>query len=162
MWVRRLFQRMRERRQAPRVQTDGLVAYYWTGSITKPKVVRDIGLCGACIIAADSFYPRTVVQIIFEDADKKGDDGLPAPHICVCGRVCRKTSDGFCVEFLISGSQERLHLRRFLNGLKRKDPVDTVAATAPDRATAVEPEEGATLSECQPESEGPEHTETKT
>lgn len=171
MWVRRLLQRITERRQSPRVQAEGLVAYYWTGSVPKPKVVRDIGLHGAYIFAADTFYPRTVLQIIFEDADQKQNDGLPAPHICVCGRVCRKTPDGFCVAFLFSNSQERLQVRKFLNGLKRKAPGD--AATVPNAAnveraqgacepsqSVVEPEEAATPAECKPESERPERPET--
>jgi hypothetical protein len=172
MWMHRLFHCITERRRGPRLQIEGLVAYYWTGSIPKPKVVRNVGLYGACIVAADTFYPRTVLQIVLEDADKNRDDGLPTPHICVCGRVCRKTSNGFCVEFLFSDYRERLAVRRFLKGLKRNDH-GGIAVTVPRGAeveglegtrapclSGLKPEEAPTPGECRPESEDPTRPET--
>lgn len=130
MWVRRLFERMANRRRGPRVQTEGLVAYYWTGSLPKPNVVRDIGPYGACIVAPDVFYPQTLVQIVLEDVGAKPGDGSPNPHICVCGRVCRRTQDGFCVSFVFGDSHERMRLRHFLKRLKRRNQEVTSATTS--------------------------------
>jgi Flp pilus assembly protein TadG len=84
--------------------------------------VRDISLYGAYILATDSFYPATLVQVVL--ANKAKADS----HICVCAQVRRKTPDGFCVSFLFGNSQERRLLREFLAGVKRRGPDEVQSA----------------------------------
>jgi hypothetical protein len=117
---------MNERRRGQRAPTGCLVAYYWTGTVSKPNVVSDISVSGARIVTTDSFYQHTVLQIILEATVQQG----LTPHICVFGRVCRKTADGFCVTF-VAGNRERLAMRRFLRELTRDVPVNVTSEKVP-------------------------------
>ncbi len=138
MSIRDLIGRITDRRRASRIQTQGLAAYYWTGGIPKPQDVSDIGLYGAHIIAPDVFYPGTLVQIMLENRAAMQGDGKN-PHISVCGRVCRKTSEGFCVAFSFADGSERRQLRRFLQGVTRRaqpeaEPAGLDESNAKDRS----------------------------
>ncbi len=136
--------RVKERRSAPRRHPERLVAYYWTGSVPKPKAVRDIGLRGAFIVGEDSFYPGTVVQIVFEDLAAESLSEGARPIFCVYGKVLRRAAHGFPVFFLFESGQERRKFRRFLQALTWEMPAapeetapaasDPVAPLAPERA----------------------------
>jgi len=128
MSIRGLIRRLKDRRRASRIQTQGLSAHYWTGGIPQPRDVRDIGVFGACIVAPDVFYPGTLVQITLENRAVLQDDGKNT-HISVVGRVCRKTDDGFCVAFLFGALSERGQLRDFLQGVRTR--VESQGEVAP-------------------------------
>lgn len=120
MSVRKLPKRRFERRRSPRIEGEDLVAYYWTGAIPDPRVVRQIGLDGADIIAPESFYPGTVLQMVFEDRAASREDGTANPHICVSAMMLRRVADGFCVAFPFADAAERRRLDHFLGALKRR------------------------------------------
>jgi hypothetical protein len=111
-----------ERRRSPRFEGEDLVAYYWTGAVPDPRIVRQIGMYGARIIAPEGFYPGTMLQIVFEDRAANSENGDAKPHICVCTRTLRTVEDGFCVAFLFTDVAECRGLLRFLSALTRKTP----------------------------------------
>src|SRR4051794_15627517 len=124
-----------DRRRSSRIRVELLQAYYWTGAVPRPVEVRDISLYGAYILAGDSFYPATLLQIVLSNKAKAGS------HICVCAQVRRKTLDGFCVSFLFGEFREKRLLREFLEGVIRRAP-NEVQAAAPgkaDQPNAMEP-----------------------
>jgi hypothetical protein len=70
--------------------------------------------------APDTFYPGTLIQVIFED---RGDGEVEgeAPNICLYATVLGCGADGFSVEFSFEYGQERRRFRRFLEDLKVRD-----------------------------------------
>ena len=119
--------RAKEHRRTPRTRAEDLVAYYWTGSVPKPREVRDIGLYGAFIVGPETFYPGTVVQLVFEDRAAGRITGSASPQIGVYGRALRREPDGFPVSFLFGDGWERREFRRFLENLKREEPAVSAA-----------------------------------
>src|ERR1039457_1686725 len=125
MSIRDLIRQIAERRRTSRIPAQGLAAYYWTGGISKPRDVRDIGLHGAYVVAPDVFYPGTLVQIVLENRAAGHGDGQGIPSIAVTAEVCRQTPEGFGVAFSFGDSSERRQLRRFLEGLTRQGQVES-------------------------------------
>jgi hypothetical protein len=132
MLVGRFLKRRSERRRAPRIRGEDLVAYYWTGAVPDPRKVPEVGLYGASIAAPESFYPGTLMQIVLEDRAANPNDGEDNPHTCVYARVVRRTGDGFCVAFLFSETAERRRLRHFLDHLIRYVPKPPKGGTKAD------------------------------
>jgi Flp pilus assembly protein TadG len=139
MGIRTWLDLFTDRRRSSRLQPGALVAHYWSGAVSQPREVRDIGISGAYIIAPDKFYPATLLQIIFEDPSKADSS------ICICGRVCRKTEDGFCVSFLFGDLRQRARFRQFLGGLTIRIP-----EVLPFGQKEIEPSEGVTAIEGNP------------
>ena len=111
----------RERRRWPRMQPEDLVVFYWTGSRPLPYSVCEISISGARILAPEGFYPGTLIEMVFENRAAGLDQDAGPANICVCGRVLRRVTDGFCVEFVFGGRAERRGFRQFLSGLKRRN-----------------------------------------
>ena len=109
-----------DRRRAPRFTPEDLVCSYWTGAITQPKPVRDIGVYGACINSIDAFYPGTEVQMFFEDRAAEPDGAGVKPTFCIWSQVLRRSSDGFGVAFLFGNGRERRRFRLFLGGVRHR------------------------------------------
>jgi len=130
MSIRSLIRRITDRRRASRIQVQGLAAYFWTGGISKPRDVRDIGLYGAYIIAPEVPYPGTLLQIVLENGAAGQGGGMAMPRITVWGRVCRGTPEGFCAGFVFGDSSERRQLRRFLQGVTTRGQPEAELATA--------------------------------
>lgn len=120
MPVGRFFQRRWERRRSPRIDSKGLAAYYWTGAVPSPRHVHQIGLHGAHIVAADRFYPGTLVQMVLEDRSASGNGEGGHPHVCVQAEVLRSAADGFCVAFLFGEAADRKRFRLFFDQLRRR------------------------------------------
>ena len=125
MSIRKWLSQAADRRRSPRVQPEDLVAYYWTGAVSRPNSVREIGPYGARIVASAGFYPGTVIEIVLEDRAAGQDDGAENPHSRVYGKVLRTVADGFCVGFVFRDVSERRGFRLFLAGLKRRDGNET-------------------------------------
>jgi hypothetical protein len=128
--IREWITKLTDRRRGSRFRIESLQAHYWTGAAPHPVDVRDISLYGAYIIATDSFYPATLLQIVLTNQGEAG------AHICVCARVQRNTQDGFCVSFLFSDLRQRRLFRQFLARVKRK-PADDLQR--PDQSNATGP-----------------------
>ena len=107
--------------RSPRMEPENLVAYYWTGGVPSPNLVRDISLCGARIAAPDRFYLGTAIQIVLENRAAAPTDGAGSPHTCVYAKVIRYTSDGFCVKFGFEDARARYSFRRFLRALRHRN-----------------------------------------
>ena len=100
------------------------MAHYWTGGLSAPCPVREIGLFGAAITAPDAYYPGTVIRIAMEDVAAAEAGGEAIQYAGVWGKVIRKASDGFCVVFIFESRAERMHFRRFLDQLRRRGLLD--------------------------------------
>jgi hypothetical protein len=116
-----------------------LVAYYWTGGVPRPNPVFEIGLHGAHIVAPASLYLGTLVEIVFEDRSAALNYGAESAYICIYGRVLRKVTDGFCVEFVFDNASQRSKFRHFLNGLKRRNEDETNTEETPETNTEEPP-----------------------
>ena len=123
------------------MRPEGLVAYYWTGGIPRPKPVFEIGVYGAHIVATTPFYLGTVVEIVFEDRAAALNNGAVSHHICIWGRVLRTVADGFCVEFAFKDAPQRRKFRQFLAGLKRRNEDETNTEEIPETNTKEPPVE---------------------
>jgi hypothetical protein len=125
MSIRQWLSNSGNQRRSTRMQPKDLVAYYWTGAVSRPRPVYDIGLYGAHIVAPSGFYPGTVVEIIFEEQAAGLRNTGQANHLCVYGTVLRTVADGFCVEFVFDDASARRRFRQFLSGLKRRERDET-------------------------------------
>lgn len=96
------------------------MAHYWTGGLSAPRPVQEIGLYGAVIAAPDVYFPGTLIRIALEDAAAAGDPGEAIAYAGVWGKVLRYVSGGFCVAFVFESRAERIHFRRFLEQLRRR------------------------------------------
>ena len=134
MSFRRWLSNSGEKRRSARIQPEGLVAFYWTGSIPLPNPVRDIGLHGARIDspAGFQFYVGTLVEIVFENQTVDRTAGVGKHHICTCGKVLRTDDDGFCVEFVFDDAAARRKFRQFLGALKRRNGNETNTEKTPN------------------------------
>jgi hypothetical protein len=114
-----IFDRFRsqgERRGNPRIRPCGLVAYYWTGSVSEPRVIRDFGVSGAFVEAPEVFYPGTLIQMALVDqADRTSG---PEGRMSVCAKALERRIDGFSVCFPFLEGKERRAMRRFVERLK--------------------------------------------
>ena len=125
MSFRKWLSQATDRRRSPRMQPVDLVAYYWTGGISQPNSVREIGPYGARVVASVSFYPGTVIEMLLEDRPAGQSKGDASHHLCVYGKVRRTVADGFCVEFVFGDVSERRRFRQFVDGLKRRGRDET-------------------------------------
>jgi hypothetical protein len=113
-----------ERRREVRLRPEGLIAHYWTGGLSAPRRVQEIGLYGAAITAPDVYYPGTVIRIAMEDAGAAEAEVEAIQYAGVWGKVLRKVNDGFCVGFIFENRAERMHFRRFLEQVRRRGLLD--------------------------------------
>lgn len=94
------------------------MAHYWTGGLSAPRPVQEIGPQGAAIEAPDVYYPGTVIRIALEDVTAQ-DDAAPANvYAGVWGQVLGQVNGGFYVAFLFESRAERIHFLRFLRQLE--------------------------------------------
>jgi hypothetical protein len=106
------------------------MAHYWTGGISAPRPVKEIGLYGAAIAAPEVYYPGTLIRISLEDVTVAEDGGKAIQYAGLWGKVLRMMSDGFCVAFIFESRAERMHFRHFLEqackrGLDENDGDET-------------------------------------
>lgn len=118
----RWFSKTRERRAASRLADAAVRAFYWGGTSSASKKVRDIGPGGAFIETTDRWRSGTLIHLVL--ADGLPDQALEQEHldgasglVGMWARVVRSAADGLAVEFLYLDGAERRHLKRFLAGL---------------------------------------------
>jgi hypothetical protein len=59
-----------------------------------------------------------VMEIVLEDRSAPKVGGVSAGQVCVCGRLCRRTAEGFALAFVFSSAEERRAIRAFLRTLR--------------------------------------------
>ena len=103
-WLQRLFSRgPRELRNATRVPISGIVAYFFTGGVPEPHLIRDISAHGIYIFTDERWYLGTVIRVTITDRQK-----LAAQHsITVNARVVRWGNDGAGLDFVFTEDNNR-------------------------------------------------------
>jgi Flp pilus assembly protein TadG len=95
-----------DRRQAQRLQSLPLVAFYWDGKEPVAHAVLNISSSGLYLLTDQRWYPGTVVTVILQRA--KATDTDPDRAISVHGKVVRSASDGVGLEFIWSRDHDPL------------------------------------------------------
>jgi Flp pilus assembly protein TadG len=95
-----------DRRQAQRLQSLPLVAFYWDGKEPVAHAVLNISSSGLYLLTDQRWYPGTVVTVILQRA--KATDTDPNRAISVHGKVVRSASDGVGLEFIWSRDHDPL------------------------------------------------------
>ena len=96
------------------------MAHYWTGGLSAPRPVKEIGLYGAAITAPEVYYPGTLIRISLEDAAVAEGESEAIQYAGLWGKVLRMGSDGFCVAFIFENRAERMHFRHFLQQVSKR------------------------------------------
>lgn len=126
-WFERRFSR--DCRKAERQPLPGLIAHYWTGSVSVGKGVGDISATGLYLLTEERWYPGTMIKITLQRTGKK-DENSADRSIVVHTKVVRSGPNGVGLAFVSPDAVElRAHnmqnfaadkkaLLRFLQELK--------------------------------------------
>jgi Flp pilus assembly protein TadG len=95
-----------DRRQAQRLQSLPLVAFYWDGKEPVAHAVLNISSSGLYLLTDQRWYPGTVVSVTLQRA--KASDADPNRAISVHGKVVRSAPDGVGLEFIWSRDHDPL------------------------------------------------------
>jgi len=87
-----------ERRGAERTHSPWLVAYNWSGSVTKRHDIRDISATGVYLVTEERWNPGEVVSIAFHKKDLPEDN--PGPGVPVQVKAIRWGMDGVGLSFV--------------------------------------------------------------
>jgi hypothetical protein len=104
-----------ERRRSPRSPVDGVVAFYFTGGLSRAHAVREVSMHGVVIDTSEDWYPGTLIQLVVQRPSKNGH---PESFVGLWGRVVRRKSAGVCLEFIFNTLKERTLLKRFLQNAR--------------------------------------------
>jgi len=87
-----------ERRGAERTHSPWLVAYDWSGSVTKRHDIRDISATGVYLVTEERWNPGEVVSIAFHKKDLPEEN--PGPGVPVQVKAIRWGTDGVGLSFV--------------------------------------------------------------
>jgi hypothetical protein len=117
-------------RKAPRDESPGLAAYYWTGAAPKAHNIKDISSTGLYLVTEERWYPGTLVLMTLQDTEC--DNAGAEASISVHSRAVRWGSDGVGLQFVLQNSTaphsganpvsdgvDRKELDRFLQRLRK-------------------------------------------
>jgi hypothetical protein len=112
-------------RKAPRDQSPGLAAYYWTGGAPEPHQIKDISSTGLYVVTEERWYPGTLVLMTLQ-VTAEGEE-LGERTISVHSRAVRWGKDGVGLQFVLQkdmadphmGAADRKALDRFLQRLRK-------------------------------------------
>ncbi len=93
--------RMRDRREAYRLDHPGLVAYFFTGGAPRPHPIQDISVTGFFMHTDHLWMPGTVIRMTLQRVGTLGDG--PGESVTVHSRVVRHGATGGGFEFVLSG-----------------------------------------------------------
>jgi hypothetical protein len=117
-------------RKAPRMDSPGLAAYYWTGAAPQARNIKDISNTGLYVVTEERWYPGTLVLMTLQRTDL-GEESLER-SISVHSRAVRWGNDGVGLQFILKNSPsiglgksplvdavDKKELDKFLDKLKR-------------------------------------------
>jgi len=106
-----------ERRRSTRTPVDGVVAFYFSGGVSRAHLVREASLHGAVIETPEDWYPGTLIQLVVQ---RPSGNGHPDACVDLWGRVVRRNNAGICLEFIFKTLKERVRLRRLLDNAREE------------------------------------------
>ena len=89
-------------RKAPRMDSPGLAAYYWTGAAPQARNIKDISNTGLYVVTEERWYPGTLVLMTLQRTDI-GEESLER-SISVHSRAVRWGNDGVGLQFILKNS----------------------------------------------------------
>jgi len=89
-------------RKAPRMDSPGLAAYYWTGAAPQARNIKDISNTGLYVVTEERWYPGTLVLMTLQRTDI-GEENLER-SISVHSRAVRWGNDGVGLQFILKNS----------------------------------------------------------
>jgi hypothetical protein len=89
------------RRRAKRINSPGLVGYYFAGGPSTPHEIRNISVMGFYMVMNQRWMPGTILRVTLQTIES--DDEGPIDSITVLSRVVRWGPDGGGFEFVIPG-----------------------------------------------------------
>jgi hypothetical protein len=92
-----------EMRKAPRAQTPGLAAYYWTGAAPDARNIKDISSTGLYVVTEERWYPGTLILMTLQKTN--GGDKSTEHAISVHSRAVRWGKDGVGLQFVLKNSE---------------------------------------------------------
>jgi hypothetical protein len=117
-------------RKAPRMDSPGLAAYYWTGAAPQARNIKDISNTGLYVVTEERWYPGTLVLMTLQRTDL-GEESQER-SISVHSRAVRWGNDGVGLQFILKNSPamgpgksplvdavDKKELDRFLEKLRR-------------------------------------------
>jgi Flp pilus assembly protein TadG len=107
-----------EKRRSVRYASPELVAYFWEGGAPRAHPLKDISLTGAYIFAGDLWLVGTILDITLQMTDDGKASG--APFWSVHGKVVRHGPDGFGVDFMWRGDEDRKACKSLLHSLGQR------------------------------------------
>jgi uncharacterized protein len=112
-------------RKAPREQSPGLAAYYWTGGAPEAHLIKDISSTGLYVVTEERWYPGTLVLMTLQNT--AAGEEVAERTICVHSRAVRWGKDGVGLQFVLQknsddpamAAADRKALDRFLQRLRK-------------------------------------------
>jgi len=117
-------------RKAPRMDSPGLAAYYWTGAAPQARNIKDISTTGLYVVTEERWYPGTLVLMTLQRTDL-GEEAAER-SISVHSRAVRWGNDGVGLQFILKHSVspgsaknplvdavDKKELEKFLERLRR-------------------------------------------
>lgn len=90
-----------DRRQAMRLASPELIAYFFTGGAPQPQRLENISVTGFYMQTEERWFPGTIIRMTLQRLGTCGDD--PGDTLTVHSRVVRWDLDGGGFEFVFSG-----------------------------------------------------------
>jgi len=107
-------------RKAPREQSPGLAAYYWTGGSPQAHNIKDISSTGLYVVTEERWYPGTLILMTLQKTVNGEESAERA--ISVHTRAVRWGKDGVGLQFILPDDAAALHeSNRLPDGVDRKE-----------------------------------------
>jgi Flp pilus assembly protein TadG len=95
------------------------VAYFWEGGAPREHPLTDVSLTGAYIFAKDRWLEGTILDMTLQ-ATGEGSNASGAPFWSVRGKIVRHGPDGFGVDFMWRGDEDRKAFKGLMRSLAQR------------------------------------------